>query len=49
MADIDDLLKRAEEPDEEPEEDSESTVKGHVSFDGTDFSSLMVDMPSAHG
>ena len=49
MADIDDLLKRAEEPDEEPEEDSESTVKGHVSFDGTDVSSLMVDMPSAHG
>ena len=55
MADIDDLLKRAEEPDEEPEDDGAEEERTGTLFSGQLVSeemkaqALMADMPAAHG
>ena len=54
MADIDDLLKRAEQPDDEPdeeggEEESGSSLTGQLVSEEMRAQALMADMPSAHG
>ena len=56
MADIEDLLNRAEEPDEEPEgdefddvEDSGSSLTGQLVSEEMKAQALIADMPSAHG
>ena len=51
MADIDDLLNRAEEPEEDDEssQDSGSSLTGQLVSEEMKAQALMVDMPSAHG
>ena len=56
MADIEDLLKRAEEPDDNDNDEeagsesaSESTSVGHAVSEEMRAQALMADMPSAHG